>query len=121
MGWWVADDGKAVLIEHTHKKLHVTVAPARGGTPYSSAELLRGGTKRIERMLASCFVDEHGRRYLEIEAGTPEIGPTYRLYPVVESSAGHPLGTGEYSRFRIAKDSVLVDDLILVPNTSIGL
>jgi hypothetical protein len=120
-GWWVAHDGKALLIERKHEQVLVTVAPARGAKSYSSVELLAGGTKQIEQLPASCFVDDHGRRYLEIEAGTAELGPTYRIYPVVESREGQPLGTGEYSQFVVAHDSVPVADLILAPNTSIGL
>ena len=49
---------------------------------------------------------------MEIEAGTPELGPTYRLYSAVEPTPGARAA---------ATDTTDVADVILVPNTSIGL
>lgn len=112
VGWWVAPDGKAVLVERFRRRILVSVAPRRGGNPYESAQLLDGATKRIERLEASARVDDEGRRYLEIEAGTPELGPTYRLYSAVEPSPGARAA---------AADETAVDRVILIPNTSIGL
>ncbi|MFB9905707.1 hypothetical protein [Allokutzneria oryzae] len=79
-GTWTAEDGKTVTIEHDDG-LRVTVSPAPGAPPYQSAELLGGGTKAIHRLPASTNTDGEGREYLEIEAGTPNLGPTYRLHP----------------------------------------
>jgi hypothetical protein len=72
--------------------------------------LLGGGTAVIEDLPARCDIDEKGRRYLEVEAGTPELGPTCRLYPSIEDDSG----------MRPAGDDVAVEHLVLVPNTSIG-
>jgi hypothetical protein len=85
-GWWVAEDGKAVLIEPSGgggpaASVRVSVAPAHGAGAYQSARLPEGGTKAIQRLAATaCYAD--GVHYLEIEAGTPGYGPTYLLYPV---------------------------------------
>lgn len=111
VGRWTAPDGKTVAIEGTHGAYTVSVAPTWDMATYESAELLGGGTTRIERLVAQCFIDEDGRRYLEIEAGSPGLGPTYRLYAAVDDEAG----------LRLAADDVAVRDIVLMPNTSIGL
>ena len=111
-GRWEARDGKTIRIAVSGSELSVSAAPTADADPYRSAELLGGGTKLIERLPATCFVDEGGRRYLEIEAGTPGLGPTYRLSAFVEAADGDLCG---------AEDSARVEDVILVPNTSIGL
>lgn len=92
LGWWVADDDKAVLIESTDCEatlgsLLVSVHPALGAEPYQSAELLDGRTNRIERLVATPRT-EAGVRYLRVEAGTESYGPTYHLYPVTRTSDG---------------------------------
>jgi hypothetical protein len=82
VGWWVAEDGKAVLVEAGRGGvLLVSVAPALGAEPYRSAELLYGGTKAIQRLAATARTED-GVHYLQIEAGTEAYGPTYLLYPV---------------------------------------
>ncbi|MGH3738541.1 MAG: hypothetical protein ACRDT6_23470 [Micromonosporaceae bacterium] len=87
LGWWVADDGKTVLLEQIGcESLVVTVAPERGAESYVGAELLGGGLKRIERVRAQPQRTKRGHWYLEIEAGTDAVGPTYRLYP---AQGGH--------------------------------
>jgi hypothetical protein len=111
VGTWTAQDGKTVTIGQSTRGMTVTVRPAPDQPSYLSAELLEGGTKRIERLPASCQVDNEGRRYLEIEAGSPGLGPTYRLYAAVEGPEG----------LRKAHDDAAVDRLVLVPNTMIGL
>jgi hypothetical protein len=78
-GWWVAQDGKAVRLERSPEGWLVTVAPTRGDIPYSTAELLSGAPRRIERLPAEEGVDERGHRTVAIEAGVPGLGPTYRL------------------------------------------
>jgi hypothetical protein len=112
VGWWVAADGKAVLIETRLRSILVSVAPDREPEPYVSAQLLDGEAKRIERLEPSPWVDERGRRYLEIEAGTPEVGPTYRLYSAVELSPGSRAS---------AENKTDVRDVILIPDSSMGL
>lgn len=89
----------------------MTVRPSLQEAPYSSAELLGGGTKRIERLAATSCVDAEGRMYLEIEAGTNGVGPTYRLYAAEQTD----------SELRRATGATSADALVLEPNTSIGL
>ncbi|MFD1321082.1 hypothetical protein [Micromonospora sonneratiae] len=110
-GTWVAPDGKTIRLVHGEHGIAVTVSPGPDQPAYLSAPLLDDSTKRIERLPASVNVDEDGRRYLEIEAGTPGLGPTYRLYAVVENAG----------RLRIAPVDVPVDRLVLYPNSVIGL
>lgn len=110
-GTWVAPDVKTVRLIHDDDGISVTVSPGPDQPPYLSAPLLDGGTKRIERLPASINIDEDGRRYLEIEAGTPGLGPTYRLYAAVE----------EHGDLRLAPVDVAADRLVLYPNTVIGL
>ena len=112
VGLWVADDGKAVLIEIRRRSILVSVAPSVGVRTYESAELLDGSRKRISRLDAIPLLDEEGRRFLQVEAGTPDVGPTYRLYPAVEPVRGH---------FDRADDSIDVVDVVLLPTTVIGL
>jgi hypothetical protein len=111
VGTWVAADGKTVRLVRTDEGITVTVAPGPGRAPYRSAPLLRGGIRRIERRPGSCWIDDRERRYLEIEAGTRGLGPTYRLYPAVQD--------GEHLRH--AGIDTAVDLLLLLPNTGIGL
>jgi hypothetical protein len=111
IGWWEAEDGKAVFLERGKGGVLITVAPAQGSSPYQSARLLSGRRKRIRRLRASCLADEAGRRYLEIEAGTNDLGPTYRLYPVV-ARAG---------RLEAAPDDAPRTDVVLLPEVNIGL
>lgn len=111
VGTWTAYDGKTVVISRSDCGTTVTVSPTPGQPAYLSAELLGGGTKRIDGLPASCQVDDDGRRYLEIEAGSPGLGPTYRLYAAVAGPGG----------LRKAHDDVAADRLMLVPNTVGGL
>lgn len=111
VGQWVAADGKSVTIESSRGRVAVTVNPAEDAPPYASAQLLGGGTKLIDRVPGTCRVDDEGLRYLEVEAGTPGVGPTYRLYPAVEDAEGR----------RPAPDSAAIDAVSLIPQTVIGL
>jgi hypothetical protein len=77
-GWWVAADGKAVLIEYVEGRTLVTVAPDLGAPCYRSAELLHGGRADIRRLPAESG-DADGDPVLRVEAGTPGLGPTYGL------------------------------------------
>jgi hypothetical protein len=97
-GWWVAADGKAVLIEHVDDQLLITVAPTRDAPAYRSAELLGGGHADIRRLPAEVGGTDDVP-FLQVEAGTPGLGPTYRLHVVTE-----PAG-----------------DVLLVPNVGMGL
>ena len=89
----------------------MTVRPDGEARAYESAELLGGGRKRIERLVASCFADDAGRRYLQVEAGTDGLGPTYRLYAALEHG-GERHG---------APDDTPCEEVVLVPDTGIGL
>lgn len=111
VGRWQDTNAKTVTISRMHGSVTVTVAPGVAETPYRSAELLGGGTKEIENLPAVCYLDEERRKYLEIEAGTPDLGPTYRLYAATEDD----------DRSLKPFDSGNVDDLVLVPHTSIRL
>lgn len=111
VGTWIAPDAKTVRIIQVDQGVSVTVSPGPDQPPYRSAPLLDGSTKPIERVAGSFHTDERGRSYLEVEAGTPGLGPTYRLYAAVETAGN----------LRIATATTRVDDLVLVPNTSIGL
>jgi hypothetical protein len=112
-GSWVAADSKTISITTGAGAaiVKVTASPRPGGAPYLSAPLLDGDTKPIDRLPARYNLDERGRRNLEVEAGTEGIGPTYRLYPVVESPAG----------WCVALDNTPVEQVVLLPNTVIGL
>jgi len=109
-GTWVSADGKAVTIEFDSQVAMVTVRPGVGLPAYGSAPLLDGGTKAMEQLVAACHLDERGL-YLDIEAGTPELGPTYRLYAAIESPTG----------WCAAPSDVRVDQIVLLPATMIGL
>ena len=100
-----------VTIEQDSDAVLVTVRPGVGQAAYTSASLLDGSTKPIERIAAACHIDQHGLRYLEVEAGTPELGPTYRLHAVIDTGGQR----------RPAAYDVPGDQLVLVPNTLIGL
>ncbi|MBF9132118.1 hypothetical protein I0C86_24640 [Plantactinospora sp. S1510] len=110
-GTWVAADAKTVRLSHGDCGITVTVSPGPDQPPYRSAPLLDGGTKRIENLPTSLLVDEAGRQCLEVEAGVPGLGPTYRLYAAVRDAAG----------LSIARGDVAVDRIVLIPNTAIGL
>jgi len=111
VGTWVALDFKTVVISRVMQGITVTVSPAPGQQPYTSAPLLDNHTEAIENLPATCRIDQKGRRYLELEAGTPGCGPTYRLYATVEEALGH----------RPADDDVPAQHLVLVPDTGMGL
>ena len=111
MGTWVADDGKTVVITPHGRGFTVTVRPGPGLDPCTSAELLDGGTKLIEDLPAQCHLRDGRVRYLEIEAGTPGLGPTYRLYATVQPPQGP----------RPAKPWIPARRIVLVPSPSIGL
>jgi len=115
-GWWIADDGKAVLLEGSSAPLTptrwcVAVAPQRHAEPYLSAQPLEGKPFPIADREARCLRGERGR-YLEIEAGTSGVGPTYRLYPSVIGADGTP---------REAGDDDALGRIVLRPETSVGL
>jgi hypothetical protein len=110
-GTWRAEDGKTVEIAIKRRDVRVTVRPAPDASPYVTAELLGGGRNTVEELVATCFVDDDGRKYLEVEAGTDELGPTYRLYAATEQGDTR----------RAAPESAPPSEVVLVPNTSIGL
>jgi hypothetical protein len=111
VGTWVAPDLKTVSVDWSREGITVTVSPGPEQAPYTSAPLLGGDTKVIEHLPARCYIDDKGRKYLEVEAGTPGVGPVYRLYAAVHDARGR----------HIAADDVPVERLVLVPNTSTGL
>jgi hypothetical protein len=67
--------------------------------------------KVIDNLPARSDLDQQSRRYLEVEAGTADLGPTYRLYPAIQDAHGR----------RTAGDNVTVEELLLVPSIAIGL
>ncbi|GAA5190320.1 hypothetical protein GCM10023322_45180 [Rugosimonospora acidiphila] len=89
----------------------MTARPGPGQAPYRSAQLLDDGTKPIEDLPARCDTDQRGHRYLEVEAGTVNLGPTYRLYAARE----------EADELRGAADDLPVERLVLVPEIVMGL
>jgi hypothetical protein len=103
-------DSKTVVIAWDRRGPTVTVRPGPNQPPYRSAPLLHGGTKPIENLPARCRADHEGHRYLEIEAGTEELGPTYRLYATVDAEFGRDVG----------RDTPAAH-ITLVPAMSIGL
>ena len=112
VGTWVAADGKTVVVEPnpTGSGVTVTVAPAPHRPPYVK-DLLDGTAQAVGRLPAACIVDGDGRRCLEIEAGTVGVGPTYRLHAMTDGPTGRWL----------APSTAAVADVVLVPNTVIGL
>lgn len=110
-GAWIARGGKTVTIGFRADQPTVTVAPGPSAPPYQSSQLLSGGTKLIDKLPAACRVDDDGRLYLEVEAGTDQLGPTYRLYAA-------QAGTESFEHAEPHLDPGL---LVLIPNTSIGL
>lgn len=110
-GVWIARDAKTVTIGLRADEPIVTVAPGPEAPPYESSQLLGGGTKLIDKLPAACWVDGDGRLYLEVEAGTDQLGPTYRLYAAQAHSES----------FKRAEPNLAPGDLVLIPNTSIGL
>lgn len=110
-GRWIAEDFKTVTIEDGSDHPRVTVASGPMAPPYRSAELLGGGTKLIDGLDGTCWIDDEDRIYLEVEAGTSGIGPTYRLYAAQVDGES----------FQRASPDLDAPDLVLVPNTSIGL
>lgn len=110
VGEWRAPDGKTVRIERRRRTLLVSVLPRADGPPYRKV-LLDGTTREVDRLPAQAFTDDEDRLYLEIEAGTPGLGPTYRLYAAAEDDSGRgraPVG-------------LPAEQLVLVPSTGIGL
>lgn len=78
VGWWVASDDKALLIERGPKNaLFLSVHPSRAAPPYRSAVLLDGTRKAIHR----CAVSLTPPVVLTVEAGTDGLGPTYSVHP----------------------------------------
>ncbi|MDG4764611.1 hypothetical protein O7632_10930 [Solwaraspora sp. WMMD406] len=110
-GTWIAPDRKTVRLSHDGERVLVTVCPGPDQPPYDGAELPTGGTARTERLASSTHRDKEGRRYLEVEAGVVGIGPTYQLYAAVRDG----------TELRAAGDDAVVDQLVLVPNTMMGL
>jgi hypothetical protein len=108
VGTWVAPDAKTVAVAWCGSGVTVTVSPGPGREPYASAPLLGGGTKPIANLPAQCGVDGQARWYLEVEAGTPDLGPTYHLYATVD---------GE----RAADPGTPVERVVLAPAVRMGL
>lgn len=83
VGMWRASLGKTVVIDLVDGAPVVTVAPGPGEDPYLSEELLDGSRKLIQCLPAATVIDDDGGINLEIEAGEPGLGPTYRLLAVM--------------------------------------
>jgi len=112
VGTWTAEDGKSVTVSFHGRRPTVTVRPSTDAAPYESSELLHGGVKPISDLEAKPELDNEGRIRLSVEAGTPELGPQYQLYPAIASEDGgwkRPTGAEKVSL------------ITLLPNTSIGL
>jgi hypothetical protein len=116
LGWWLADDGKAILLEAGDGEVLLTACAQRDGPPSRSAQLLEGGTRPIARVPAAYRTDADGRLHLEVEAGTPGVGPTLRLYAVAAETAD-----GTPTTRQLADPRAAAGDVVLLPQTGIGL
>ena len=88
-GWcgdWVDKEGKRISIKargnHHYK---VTIQSSSG--EYFNLNLLIG-KRKTKNLLGVITIDKDRHRYMQIEAGTKGIGPTYRLYPAEKTSQG---------------------------------
>lgn len=109
-GTWIDKNGKKVLIErHLLGKITTSVID-QDNNPYEI--VLLGGVKKKTLLLKSEYTkDSEQIPMLQIEAGNVDIGPTYRLYFVVEEKDTRRIAN-EFDDSRLLK---------ILPEVSIGL
>ncbi len=90
-GLWVDEEGRALYVDGAF----VTVTESLIGPPFRKPLLVWHG--RTAAMPAK-LVDKDGDTYLQVEAGTVDLGPTYQLH-LMDDMLVPVLGLGLYDDF----------------------
>lgn len=110
LGLWKAADGKVVLIDRDGYRYAVTIAPKWDAPCYPRPEPQKPW-KRTWKLPAEWSEDENLGMFLQVEAGTPGIGPTYRLAFLAHDSDGT-------TRLATARDPI--QQIAAVPSIGAG-
>lgn len=112
-GNWVDDTGRTLTIQAINDKEYKVSIKDKNGVPFkidwTGFGLLDKNTTALKSEIAS---DTDGRQHLQVEAGIVGIGPTYRLYFIVEDE-------NKKSRLAITNDQI--EKIKIRPDIGIGL
>ena len=111
-GNWVDDTGRTLTIEIANDRKYRVSIKDKSGLPFkidwTGFGLLDKKTTDLKSEVTN---DSDGRQHLQIEAGMVGVGPTYRLYFVVE----------ENQELRLATTDDQIEKIKIKPNIGIGL
>jgi len=112
-GNWIDDIGRTLTIEMTNDKEYKVSIKDKSGLPFkidwTGFGILDKKTTDLKSEITN---DTDGRQHLQIEAGMVGVGPTYRLYFVVEE---------ENQKLRLATTDDQIEKIKIKPNIGIGL
>ncbi len=112
-GNWVDDIGRTLTIEMTNDREYKVSIKDKSGLPFkidwTGFGILDKKTTDLKSEITN---DTDGRQHLQIEAGMVGVGPTYRLYFVVEE---------ENQKLRLATTDDQIEEIKIKPNIGIGL
>ena len=111
IGRWVDKNGKSLEIKEEKLKSYLVSVRDKEGQFYSIHLL---GNKEIstENLISRFNTDIEKKPYLEVEAGTYGLGPTFNLYFIAE---------GDNGEFQLAQDSDNIDKVRIRPRVGMGL
>lgn len=110
-GRWVDKNGKSIEIKEEKPKSYLISIRDKDGQFYS-IHLLENKEISTENLISRFNTDIEKKPYLEVEAGTYGLGPTFNLYFIAERDRGE---------FRFAQDSDSIDIVRIRPRVGMGL
>lgn len=112
-GNWVDDTGRTLTIQAINDKEYKVSIKDKNGTPFkidwTGFEPLDKKTTDLKSEITN---DTEGRQHLQVEAGIVGVGPTYRLYFIVEDE-------NKKSRLAITDDQI--EKIKIRPDIGMGL
>ena len=109
-GLWTDKNGKQLIIETTKHDFYIITILDKNGKPFE-IDLLGESMKKTRSLTANFSRDTNGNPFLQVEAGTNEIGPTYDLYFLTLLN----------QEMKLAKNSDDIEQLIIKPKVGMGL
>ncbi len=110
-GLWVDKNKKQIVIKPTKHDFYTVSIFDDNKQPYK-IDLLGDKVKNTTNLIGRFAKDTYGNPILQAEAGSNDIGPTYNL---------HFLTFNKKGELRLAKNSDILEEIILKPNVGMGL
>jgi hypothetical protein len=112
-GNWVDDIGRTLTIEVANDREYKVSIKDSSGIPFKINWTGFGlFDKKTTDLKSEITKDNNGRQHLQVEAGMVGVGPTYRLYFVVDEGS---------EKLRLATSDDKIEKIKIKPDVGIGL